>query len=870
MTSGVAQPLPLLAKIALKDGLLDETQVARCQELLAATARDGAAVAGDLGEVALAEGLLSLEQLAALRTKVEQAQLWCPACRKPFAVLGLPPGRTLPCPTCKRPLRPRVSDGQMTTFVGGRPDETEKTTTIDDALVGQVLAGKYRLEVKIGQGGMGAVYRARQVQLDRAVAIKVLPHEMATDEALVARLRQEARATAQVESANIVQIFDADRDPALGIEFLAMELLSGRALDALLTERGRLSWREACALARQAAAGLGAAHAKGIIHRDVKPANLMLTTAGVVKVMDFGLARLAEGASHLSQTGQLLGTPHYMSPEQAQGEALDPRTDVYSLAVTLYLLATGRTPFQAPSAAALLLKVIDTEAPTVTSLVPDVPRELTAVIAKAMAKRKEDRHPTISAFAADLLAVEQGERTSVPTLSLPRLGRRQKARAARVALAIALMGGGIAAGSLFRGDPGPPAVAAREPSAVAFDELSAALLDGSVPKADQLARCRDYLAKYPDAPKHQAVRDFALTIERDLQGGATGSSSGSDAGPDAAGSASGSGSGRGPRPELARHAEIDRLIQKGELDRAEELLDGLPHDQRDKAKQLGRKLEIARIRELIAAHELDLATERLDAFEADADDKKRHAETIVQLRTLLQQATLEQATRPRPPPVPSRPGQLDLDEVWRTCAKELVALPKNPLHVAGVTGRAHLHPFGSGWTPLDDGLYRGGGLLALKLEPMFAPRVSMRFSLGKHAPEKSAVAFCLSRDPRIGGSTVHVLVGVSLGARLLTFAHVAAPDDLRLLDTKPIGELDLASPALELSYQPGAAKHSVTLAPVGKRGVTLEFDLKDVAKRLGRGGASLFGVISTRPAKVSILAVGAEFRLTSVEVATGR
>jgi hypothetical protein len=224
------------------------------------------------------------------------------------------------------------------------------------------------------------------------------------------RFLAEARAAARLAHPNIVVVHDVGRDPATHTLFIAFEHLRGRTL-AELAKDGPLEWREAVRIAAQVAKALHHAHCEGIVHRDVKPANVMLLASGETKVMDFGIAKLP--AERLTSTGQFFGTPSYMSPEQASAEPLDGRSDVFSLAAVLYLLLTGRSAFEADSVPATLTRVLFRDPPSVSSLITGLPAAVDRVLARALAKRPADRYPDAQAFALDLEAILAGRAPSV-------------------------------------------------------------------------------------------------------------------------------------------------------------------------------------------------------------------------------------------------------------------------------------------------------------------------------------------------------------------------------------------------------------------------------------------------------------------------
>jgi non-specific serine/threonine protein kinase len=264
---------------------------------------------------------------------------------------------------------------------------------------GELVDGRYTIEAPIGAGGMGEVYRARQLALDRTVAIKVLPPAASAD--AERRFEREARAIARLRHPHVVTVHDLGRAPEVGA-YLVMEYVDGRSLRAELRREGALPVAEAIALVRQVCNGVQAAHEAGVIHRDLKPENVLLEGAServIAKVADFGIAKLATaGVEALTRTGAIMGTGAYMSPEQCRGEPLDARSDVYALGCILYELLTGRPPFRAESLLVLLQMHQHAEPAPLGALRPDVLEELARVVARALAKAREERWQT----AADL------------------------------------------------------------------------------------------------------------------------------------------------------------------------------------------------------------------------------------------------------------------------------------------------------------------------------------------------------------------------------------------------------------------------------------------------------------------------------------
>jgi predicted Ser/Thr protein kinase len=266
--------------------------------------------------------------------------------------------------------------------------------TTDD----RVLAGRYALESVLGQGGMAEVYLGTDRVLGRQIAVKILGSQFSRDSSFVARFRREAQSAASLNHPNVVSVFDTGSDD--GTHFIVMEYVQGRTLSQLIRQ-GSLLPERAAEIAAAVARALGFAHSQGIVHRDVKPGNVMLTSSGDVKVMDFGIAR-ATASESLTQTATVLGTATYFSPEQAQGEAVDPRSDVYSLGVVLFEMLTGYPPFAGESAISIAYKHVREQPVPPSRLNADVPGELDAIVLKCLAKNPANRYQTAEELLADL------------------------------------------------------------------------------------------------------------------------------------------------------------------------------------------------------------------------------------------------------------------------------------------------------------------------------------------------------------------------------------------------------------------------------------------------------------------------------------
>ena len=271
--------------------------------------------------------------------------------------------------------------------------------------------GRYQVEEEIGRGMMGAVYRAFDPLLDRQVAVKVIhPGLPLPDEELKAfeqRFLAEGRIVARLSHPGIVTLHEVGEDAELGVPYLVLELLVGRTLREVIADGKPLEWKRALGIIAQIAHALGYAHEQQVVHRDIKPANIMLLEDGAAKLMDFGIARLQAGFG-LTSTGQLLGTPLYMSPEQALGEPIDGRSDLFSLGSVGYTLLTGQPAFQAESVPVILGKVAKLEPPAPSSLKPKLPAPLDYVCARALQKRPDARYQTGKTFAEDLEDVIAG------------------------------------------------------------------------------------------------------------------------------------------------------------------------------------------------------------------------------------------------------------------------------------------------------------------------------------------------------------------------------------------------------------------------------------------------------------------------------
>ena len=418
------------------------------------------------------------------------------------------------------------------------PGATVRTTPRDamaelqDRLA-RTLAGRYVVRELLGAGGMAAVFLADETGLDRPVAIKVLPPELSRDEGLVARFQREAKTAAKLDHPHIIPIHRVESEA--GLHYFVMKYVPGRSLDDLL-EAERPGVETATRILREAASALGHAHARGVVHRDVKPANIMLDADDRVVLTDFGISKAGE-STHLTQTGTIVGTPHYMAPEQALGGEIDGRADQYALGIVAYQMLTGQCPFVGESAHTIIYRHIHDVPPPLAERRPDVPAHLADAVAVALAKVPAHRFATMEEFARALA----GDRTVLaerPSVSRPRpsaTGRPTPSRVAtvalpapdaakgrrrRIALAATVAGTIVAAAGAWavttpRGAPAP--TLAQASTAVAPDPVVPAPMDSAArpaPASADTARVAENPTLRAESPTPRAADPTASARSR--------------------------------------------------------------------------------------------------------------------------------------------------------------------------------------------------------------------------------------------------------------------------------------------------------------------------------------------------------------------
>jgi len=362
-----------------------------------------------IGSIMVDRGYLTPEQVLAILTKQNKALLACTSCHVMVNIIQYNEGTTYHCRECMGDLSLVKNPDTLEVAYSVFSEKESPSNEIlgEDQIVGQIIGGM-KIEQRLGKGGMGTVYKARHLTLGRDVALKILAPALAANRQYVDRFIREARVVAQLEHENVVHVFDIGNEK--GHRFISMEYVDGKNLDQIMEERKRLGTTEAIRIIIQICEGLTAAQEEGIIHRDIKPENILFTKKGIVKIADFGLAtHMQDFSTHITQAGQIIGSPHFMSPEQCTGKPVDGRSDIYSLGATFYYMVTGRYAFDGQTPLSVMLQHQKEKLSSPKIYQPDLPEAVCYVIEKMMEKRPNHRYPTAEYLASDLKKILQGE-----------------------------------------------------------------------------------------------------------------------------------------------------------------------------------------------------------------------------------------------------------------------------------------------------------------------------------------------------------------------------------------------------------------------------------------------------------------------------
>ncbi len=402
-----------LADALIADGTVDRAALDRARKAQGAMQERG--LSPSLGDILVQQGAIGLARLGTAMSRIGRKALRCSSCNKKYRAFGYHAGIDARCRKCGGKLEPRdepsgppKNDQGLTVAVPPPQPFAEPADAFEVDLSKSVrkrkpnhpakrlregdVVGPCRLEKKIGAGGMGMVWRARHIALDRDVAVKILASRLKTRPHAVQRFLSEARAAARLNHPNILAVHDVGEEH--GTYFMVMEYVRGKSLEQILLKQKRLGLGEALKITRQAADALGYAHGCGIVHRDIKTGNTMVGETGRVTIVDFGLTKTIGVDAHLTTVGTVLGTPHYMSPEQAEGADVDGRSDLYSLGVTLFEMLTGQLPFDGGTRWDVLLRLRKEPPPDPSLIRPDIPEALAKLVLRLLAKTPEARPRT--------------------------------------------------------------------------------------------------------------------------------------------------------------------------------------------------------------------------------------------------------------------------------------------------------------------------------------------------------------------------------------------------------------------------------------------------------------------------------------------
>jgi len=439
MEATAAPPPELFVKL----GVLDSEKLKRCLEFQETFQKQGLQLS--LAHVILNLGMAKPEQVARVLAHHSTATLRCPGCSRRFTVPDFQANRRYKCEPCmmyleavvdEALLHPPVPATQSPTPTPGSPlspptpagrthvpsTPTPQPAVRKDPFEGKTFGGKYKIIRRLAKGGMGAVYLAERHHDGHKVAVKILTEEFSKMPGIQGRFKREASATGRLEHPNIVATIEMAKEESY--TYIVMEYVDGGSLvDALVREK-KLAPLRTVEIMSDILSGLAHAHQHGVIHRDIKPANVLLTTQGRAKVIDFGLAKDAEAQTILTLSGNVVGTPAYMAPEQARGEGSGPSADLYSCGILTFLLLTGRKPFEGKSLVDTLNKQINDPLPPIRDVSPDVPAQLEDVVKKMCAKDPAKRHASPDAAIKELrrsvgLQVVETTVRSAPSAHVP-------------------------------------------------------------------------------------------------------------------------------------------------------------------------------------------------------------------------------------------------------------------------------------------------------------------------------------------------------------------------------------------------------------------------------------------------------------------
>ncbi|GEM_PF-5249652 len=387
----------LFGKLVLAKGWATAAQVDACLAELETLERRG--VQKQLGEIMVEKGILNTGQVQELLSEQDRTIVRCDGCGARYNAAGVDPSRDLKCPKCGATL---VNPKRLTH--PGVEAMLYKDGTASDALLGKAIGGCKILQ-RLGRGGMATVYKGKHLGLNKFMAVKILPPTSARTKTMLERFIKEARAAAKIEHPNIVQVYDVDCQQ--GYNFILMQFVEGESVQDVLARDGKFDERMATQIIRECAKGLDAAHKVGLVHRDIKPDNIMITTNEGVKLADFGLAQEVQ-ASGKTGTAVVAGTPYYMSPEQWDGRNVDARSDLYSLGITYYLMVTGKRPFDGASPIELMKAHLTGRPSSPKKIVNTLSDGVCSIIGKLMAKDPKGRYQSAEELLREFDRVSSG------------------------------------------------------------------------------------------------------------------------------------------------------------------------------------------------------------------------------------------------------------------------------------------------------------------------------------------------------------------------------------------------------------------------------------------------------------------------------